>query len=167
VIYAIRAVGTEFVKVGKAVSVGKRLKELETGCPFELHIEAVANWHDSEERRLHRYLEGCYVRGEWFRDSPRLEDVIRLMRDENGREAWQTICESLGWSAPVEPAAEPKRRKRKDTRFFDPKPLLSPAEKRRQERAEYWRIRAIWTNKNNTASPSDHSNISPQSSELK
>jgi len=136
VIYAIRAVGTEFVKIGKAASVGKRLKELETSSPHELHIEAVANWPDSEERRLHRYLDGCSARGEWFKDGARLDDVIRLLRAPGGIESWEAICKTLGWTAP-KPATR-KRRKAKDTRFFEPKPLLSPEEKRRKEREAWW-----------------------------
>jgi hypothetical protein len=139
VIYAIRAVGTEFVKVGKANSVGKRLKELEVGSPHELHIEAVADWHDAEERRLHRYLRDCCVRGEWFKDSPRLDDVVRLMRSEDGLEAWRAICESLGWVLIIpEPQIARKHPKRKDTRFFDPRPILSAAEKRKLEREAWW-----------------------------
>jgi hypothetical protein len=139
VIYAIRAVGTEFVKVGKANSVGKRLKELEVGSPHELHIEAVANWPDHEERRLHRYLNVAYARGEWFRDCPKLDDVIGLMRSPDGLEAWRVICEALGWLIPTERAAlTRKRTKRKDTRFFEPKPLLSAEEKRKLEREAWW-----------------------------
>ena len=37
-IYAIRAVGTDYIKFGKAISVGKRLKELECGSAHELSI---------------------------------------------------------------------------------------------------------------------------------
>ena len=37
-IYAIKAEGTVFIKFGKAASVGKRLKELETASPHELTI---------------------------------------------------------------------------------------------------------------------------------
>jgi len=92
-IYAIRAVGTEYIKFGKANSVGKRLKELEVASPHELHIEAVANWPDEEERRVHQYLLDSYVRGEWFTESERADEIIRLFSDrELGLERWQAIC---------------------------------------------------------------------------
>lgn len=142
-IYAIRAVGTEFVKIGKANSVGQRLKQMECGCPFDLHIEAVAAWPDSEERRVHRYLSESAVRGEWFQDSVRLEGVIRLFRNPDGLEAWRAICEALGWVAnpdqSIPTVKEPKKIKRKDTRFFEPRALVDPIERRRQEREEWWR----------------------------
>lgn len=78
-IYAIRAVGTEFVKFGKAKSVGKRLQGLETGCPFELHIEAVADWADGIESAIHQYLAEHCQKFEWFRDSDRTAQVIAWM----------------------------------------------------------------------------------------
>jgi hypothetical protein len=96
VIYAIRAVGTGYVKIGKANSVGKRLKELETSSPHELHIEAVANWPNEDERRLHNYLISLHVRGEWFKDGELMSEVINLFRDqENGHELWKAKCKRL------------------------------------------------------------------------
>jgi hypothetical protein len=137
VIYAIRAVGTEYVKIGKANSVGTRLKQMETGCPFELHIEAAANWPDAEERRIHRHLEQSYVRGEWYRDGQRLEEVIKLMRAADGLEVWTAICEAKGWLTPLSVAAQ-SRAERGGQRPYDLKPL-SPVEQRRKERQEWWR----------------------------
>jgi hypothetical protein len=55
-IYAIEAVGSGFIKFGKARSVGRRLKELETACPYDLHIIAVADWPDGAETALHLHL---------------------------------------------------------------------------------------------------------------
>jgi hypothetical protein len=78
-IYAIRAVGTEYVKFGRAASVGKRMKELETGCPFELHIEAVASWPDGQEKAIHSYLAEHNKKYEWFRDSAKTAQVIEWM----------------------------------------------------------------------------------------
>lgn len=63
-IYAIRAVGTEYIKFGKARSVGKRLAELETGCPHDLEIIAVADWPDEQEKSVHLYLESLAHRRE-------------------------------------------------------------------------------------------------------
>jgi hypothetical protein len=80
VIYAIRAVGTEFVKIGKASSVGRRLKELDTACPHELHIEAAADWPDQQESAIHLYLKAHCEKFEWFRDSAQTIQVIGWLR---------------------------------------------------------------------------------------
>lgn len=79
-IYAIRAVGTEFVKIGRAKSVGRRLKELDTGCPHELHIEAVADWPDEQETAIHGYLNDHCEKFEWFRDSEKTAKVIEWLQ---------------------------------------------------------------------------------------
>jgi len=106
---------------------------LETGCPHELHIEAVADWPDEEERRLHRYLEASFVRGEWFEDGARVQGLIKLMQDPNGLDAWRTICEHLGWRQPEKP-------KRGEKTKFDPRPEpKTPEEIRREERKEWWK----------------------------
>lgn len=92
-LYAIRVLGTKYLKFGKAKSVGQRLKDLEVCNPHDLNIEAVANWPDEEERRIHLYLIAAHVRGEWFEDCERAAEVIRLFRDQKlGLERWQAIC---------------------------------------------------------------------------
>jgi hypothetical protein len=85
-IYAIRAVGTPYIKFGKAKSVGKRLAQLETGCPFDLHIEAVADWPDGQESAIHQYLGDDCQKFEWFRDSDKTASVL----------AWMCAPEGLG-----------------------------------------------------------------------
>lgn len=86
-IYAIEAVGTGFIKFGRATSVGKRLKELEVGCPHELHILAIAEWPDHTEPGIHRFLQASHERGEWFRAS---DDTALLIQCFNDREAGLT-----------------------------------------------------------------------------
>ena len=78
-IYAIHAVGTPFIKFGRATSVGKRLKELETGSPHDLYIVAVADWPDGAEAAVHKYLEPQAERREWFRDGERTQQLINWM----------------------------------------------------------------------------------------
>jgi hypothetical protein len=109
VIYAIRAVGTEFVKIGVASSVSRRLKELDTGCPHDLHIEAVADWPDSQESAIHRYLSAHCEKLEWFRDSERTSKVISWLQDRSagltrfqyeftkyiGRSDWRSVPKRL------------------------------------------------------------------------
>lgn len=117
-IYAIRAVGTEYIKFGKADSVGKRLKELETASPYELNIEAVANWPNEEERRIHRYLMSSYVRGEWFTVSERAAEVIRLFQDTTlGLERWRAICKRYQVKTPTDLREQKARLPKKPVRL--------------------------------------------------
>lgn len=82
-IYAIRALGTEYVKIGRAKSVGKRLKDLDTGCPHELHIEAIADWPEAHETAIHLYLEDHCQKLEWFKDSHRTKQVIEWLQQKD------------------------------------------------------------------------------------
>jgi SOS response regulatory protein OraA/RecX len=78
-IYAIRAVGIEFIKFGRATSIGRRLAELDTGCPFELEIIATADWPDGSETAIHRLLATVNQKGEWFRDGELAQSIIKWM----------------------------------------------------------------------------------------
>jgi hypothetical protein len=78
-IYAIRAIGTEFVKIGKANSVGKRLAEIQTHCPHDLELLAAPVWEDRMERVIHAHLRAHNERGEWFRLTPEVQQVIDWM----------------------------------------------------------------------------------------
>jgi hypothetical protein len=91
-IYAIRAVGTEYVKFGRTTNISRRLWVLDTGSPFELAVEAIAPWRDREERRIHDYLSEYRTKGEWFRDSEITASVIALLKDqEKGYKRWKAI----------------------------------------------------------------------------
>ncbi len=78
-IYAIRCVNTNFIKFGRANNVGRRLKELDTCCPFDLEITAVVNWPDGSETAIHRHLQDQRLKGEWFQDSDTTQRVIGWM----------------------------------------------------------------------------------------
>lgn len=89
-LYVINASGTDFYKVGIANGPSGRLANLQIGCPIELTLVAVADWPDSEEFRIHRYLtaRGHHVRGEWFRDCQEIQRLIESM--ESGKlEQWK------------------------------------------------------------------------------
>src|SRR3990172_105680 len=97
-IYAIHAVGTEYVKIGVTAGTKKagRLSSLQTGCPFELVIVAQADWPHHQERIIHRYLKrhGLHVRGEWFMFEGRTQDLTSMMR--RGRLGLQEWHEYMG-----------------------------------------------------------------------
>ncbi len=66
-VYVISA--GDFIKIGVARDVSKRVHQMRVGCPFE--IEVLRAWPCSDpyafERRLHHQLRAYRVRGEWFR----------------------------------------------------------------------------------------------------
>ncbi len=82
-IYAIKAIGTPFIKFGvtRGDQIGKRLAELQVGCPHELALLAISDWPDTTERQIHWYLAPLLERGEWFREGERTSHLLRLMSD--------------------------------------------------------------------------------------
>jgi hypothetical protein len=144
-IYAIRAVGTEYIKFGRASSVGRRLREMETGCPHELHIEAVADWPDGAETAIHRLLEDQCQNREWFKDCEMAKLIIEWMGNKDaGLARLHHEVRKLGltanWTGPASPT-------RADWKGPVPSALkarqLSKAQKRREERLAYWKARGI------------------------
>ena len=75
VVYFIRC--GDFVKVGYATNVVRRVAELQTGNPHELELLGVIPGGASEERTLHALLAAEHHRGEWFRISG---DTIPTLR---------------------------------------------------------------------------------------
>ena len=93
-IYVIKAVDTEFVKIGISNGWRGRLKSMQTGCPFELVLIAEAEWPNREERRIHSRLRraGLHVRGEWFKREGETNTIIELLRNGSaGLEEWKRI----------------------------------------------------------------------------
>lgn len=104
-IYAIKALDTQFVKIGvtRGTKVGKRLASHQVSCPFELEIIAIADWPDTAERQLHHYLSDLRELGEWFREGERLSHALRLMVDKDG-----------GLAAFLAIAIPPKKQRKRD-----------------------------------------------------
>lgn len=71
--------GCPIVKIGRAASPEKRLGNLQTGNPrrlFLLHVEPGAG---PLERKVHAWLDGCRLEGEWF-DLGGREPVAEVQR---------------------------------------------------------------------------------------
>jgi hypothetical protein len=87
VIYAIRAVGTEFIKFGytKDKSPKQRVASLQVGCPFRLEVEAFMPGSEQEERAIHGFLSDASVRGEWFRTTPMVLAILDEMKKRQPR----------------------------------------------------------------------------------
>lgn len=83
-IYVMSA-GPSRVKVGVAVDVRRRRKQLQTGCPDKIEVAFKALCPPSAalgiEARCHRSLERYRIAGEWFAVEPdyAIEAVTRAM----------------------------------------------------------------------------------------
>lgn len=67
VVYFIRC--NEFIKIGIAVDVSRRIGILQIGCPYKLTLAAKISHTEPEEleQHLHRKFSDRCVSGEWFR----------------------------------------------------------------------------------------------------
>ena len=68
-IYIIQCVGSTYYKIGITQgSVDKRLKSLQTGCPYDLLMVMAffTSNPEADEHRVHELLKQYRVRGEWF-----------------------------------------------------------------------------------------------------
>ena len=77
-VYFVR--GGDFVKIGTALNVTKRLGELKVGSPFKLTLLLTVPGGGSVEKAFHRRFADLRVRGEWFKAEPALTDFIQLER---------------------------------------------------------------------------------------
>jgi hypothetical protein len=72
-VYFIKAFGKPpRMKIGKAADPDKRLKELQTGCPYDLAIMAKIRCRSEKhalyvEKLAHQYFKEYRMRGEWFK----------------------------------------------------------------------------------------------------
>lgn len=72
--YIMSAQGTDRVKIGKTTDLPTRLKDLQTGCPYQLVVLCVLP--GKRERELHSLFSSSRVRGEWFTKSEKISDFI-------------------------------------------------------------------------------------------
>lgn len=69
-LYAIRCGDTGYVKFGYTSDgergANARLRDMQTGCPYELALDATVEGDRAAEAWIHRHLADRHVRGEWF-----------------------------------------------------------------------------------------------------
>lgn len=65
-IYLIVTKDDKLCKIGKAVSPTKRLKQLQTGCPYELYIKETVEGDVTLESYFHKKYKIYKTHGEWF-----------------------------------------------------------------------------------------------------
>ena len=70
-LYIIQMAVTGDFKVGRSRNVGRRLRQLQTGCPYKLRILLAAPEKGHLEREVHRHMRAHktrHARTEWFRE---------------------------------------------------------------------------------------------------
>ena len=84
-IYAVKAIGTSFIKFGYTSKDPKyRLSELQIGSPFHLELVAVCRGDQKAETWIHWRLfrAKAHHRGEWFNDCEEARIIIEEMKAE-------------------------------------------------------------------------------------
>ena len=87
-LYIILAIGQKsnkkLIKIGRSKDVHKRLKQLQTGCPYKLKLLVEGKGLGHRELELHNRLSSHRKNGEWFDSScvSDLPDVIYALIPE-------------------------------------------------------------------------------------
>lgn len=121
------ASGRNIIKVGMAKDVGKRVRALQTGGPFEMQvihkIEVGADNVAALEKLIHKCLRSYRIRGEWFRIER--ETAIRIAQraanqfgkdrsfakvDEDFMASTTIKCRDCGHQATVKVEPRPRMR---------------------------------------------------------
>lgn len=76
-LYVIGNKSKDVCKIGISTNPDKRLKQLQTGCPYKLSILAIVKGMDYEsERNLHKRYSEYRINGEWFRIRGEIKKLI-------------------------------------------------------------------------------------------
>lgn len=101
-IYAIQAVNGGPIKLGLSVHPDKRRSTLQ-GAHYEpLRLLAVLPGTVAQERELHKELADDRLRGEWFKDTPRVRKAIKCREHAitgGPREQLEFAAEHIGFAA--------------------------------------------------------------------
>jgi hypothetical protein len=76
-VYFITCRQTGTVKIGSSLEPLARLREIQTGHPFELKVEAVLPGGCEEEFDFHRRFAEERLKGEWFTITDMIELIIK------------------------------------------------------------------------------------------
>ena len=108
-LYIIQSACTGAFKVGRSSNVDVRLKQLQTGSPFDLRIVLVLPNQGYRERELHHKLRGYESQsndgGEWFIEPglPSIGDELYEKLDPCVFECWWETA-----AGPVHPPGPPR-----------------------------------------------------------
>jgi hypothetical protein len=101
------------VKIGCSLEPAARMKELQTGCPHKVVLEATTPGGHEREKELHRFFADDRVQGEWFRLTPMIETMIEAAKKAEAAEKPAV--------KPIHPPGfQPSRTERKLAAMFPP-----------------------------------------------
>lgn len=78
------AVAGEHVKIGFATDVGSRMQSLRTGNHQTIRIEESFTSYQAAEKLLHKHFKADRVRGEWFKLTYEIEELMADIWDYQG-----------------------------------------------------------------------------------
>ncbi len=72
-----------YVKFGYSQNPNSRIKELQTGNPFKIHLLLKVNYNcvSSIEKEIHRYFKEKRERGEWFKIDEEVKDFVKYLKN--------------------------------------------------------------------------------------
>jgi len=77
-------------KIGIANDPFKRLRTLQIGSPREIVLMGTLAGGRELEQEIHEEFDDDWIRGEWFRMSPRLTHLIAAAWEAGRRRPWET-----------------------------------------------------------------------------
>jgi hypothetical protein len=80
-VYIIYNKENEVCKVGWSKKPGRRLKNLQVGCPYKLSIMFYFKACRNDEKNLHKILKEHSLVGEWFKLSQNLLDEVNKYKE--------------------------------------------------------------------------------------
>ncbi len=93
-LYFIRS--GDYVKVGTSRFPSKRLEQLQTGNPEDTYIIAEFPEQAFKEFPLHKYLSHLHIRGEWYRYTSEIDEIIStLTQREYELSHWEEVTANI------------------------------------------------------------------------
>lgn len=130
-VYVLQAGKTGPIKVGRAFSVGDRMRDLQTGCPYTLHLRHLLPAVDAHlaERYFHKRLARDKTHGEWFegalvdqfvKDFAALSVAAQQAHEDSGKPP------DFRALVPNPPLRRRQRKNDMEVRFVEPDPRIDP-----------------------------------------
>lgn len=77
-VYFIQGKDRRLIKIGWSIDPKARLRQLECGSPEPLELVGALRGSPTDERRLHQQFALQRVRGEWFRVTREIRDLMEI-----------------------------------------------------------------------------------------
>jgi hypothetical protein len=85
-VYVARA--GEYLKIGRAIDVAERLRNMQAGQAERIQLLVAIPSHSALEAAIHERFANARHRGEWFLPTTELMDFVKAMQQEQNPVAW-------------------------------------------------------------------------------